>query len=345
MLLPAARDVSLITRALNERAAAVFDAPFQIDGRELTIFSRAGIAVFPYDGRDADTLFRNAEAAVAKARTSGERFAFYAPELNARVAERLDLESRLRRAVERREFVLYYQPKVDLKTGRIVGLEALMRWNDPDSGIVGPGRFIPILEETGLIIEVGRWALQEATATFADWRARGLNPPRIAVNVSAIQLQHPAFVAEFERICGPVPEAERGLDIEITESLLMEDITGAIGKMEALHRLGLEIAIDDFGTGYSSLAYINKLPIQMLKIDRSFVHGMTADSDGTSIVSSIIGLAQGLRLKVIAEGVETEEQKQLLTELRCDQIQGFLFGRPMPREAVEALLREAPTGG
>jgi diguanylate cyclase (GGDEF)-like protein/PAS domain S-box-containing protein len=345
MLLPAARDVSLITRALNERAAVVFDAPFDLEGRELRIFSRAGVAVFPYDGRDADTLFRNAEAAVAKARSSGERFAFYAPELNARVAERLELENKLRRAVERREFVLYYQPKVDLGTGRVVGLEALMRWNDPDSGIVAPGRFIPVLEETGLILEVGRWALQEAMSTFASWRAQGLQPPRIAVNVSAIQLQHPSFVGDFERICGPVPPEERGLDIEITESLLMEDISGAIGKMQALHRLGLEIAIDDFGTGYSSLAYINKLPIHMLKIDRSFVHGMSDDADSTSIVSSIIGLAKGLRLKVIAEGVETEEQKELLKALRCDQVQGFLLGRPMSREAVETLLREAQPRG
>jgi EAL domain-containing protein (putative c-di-GMP-specific phosphodiesterase class I) len=220
-----------------------------------------------------------------------------------------------------------------------------MRWNDPDSGIVAPGRFIHILEETGLILEVGRWALQEAMATYAGWRARGLQPPRIAVNVSAIQLKHPGFVGDLERIFGPVPAADRGLDIEITESLLMEDISGAIGKIEALHRLGVEIAIDDFGTGYSSLAYINKLPIQMLKIDRSFVHGMADDADSTSIVSSIIGLAQGLRLKVIAEGVETEEQRQLLKGLRCDQIQGYLIGRPMSKQALEGLLCEAQAQG
>ncbi|OGA95277.1 MAG: hypothetical protein A3G27_06210 [Betaproteobacteria bacterium RIFCSPLOWO2_12_FULL_66_14] len=338
MLIQAARDLAAVTRILNERAAAIVDAPFELDGRELRIFTRAGIAVFPNDGLDADTLIRNAEAALTQARATGERFVFYAPELNARVAERLELENKLRRALERREFALYYQPKVDLLTRRVIALEALLRWNDPDAGLVTPDRFIDILEDTGLILDVGRWAMQEALATYARWRERGLHPPRIAVNVSAIQLRHPAFVRDIERLFAGVPREDRGLDIEITESLLMENIEGAIEKMKALDSLGMEIAIDDFGTGYSSLAYINKLPIHMLKIDRTFVAAMTEEADSTSIISSIIGLAQGLRLKVIAEGVETEQQAQLLRLLRCDQIQGYLVGRPASGHETEAML-------
>ncbi len=209
-----------------------------------------------------------------------------------------------------------------------------MRWRDPQDGLILPGRFIPILEDTGLITEAGRWAMQEAVSTQAHWRAQGWNVPRIAVNVSAIQLRQPGFVDQVRDILAPLDPAERGLDIEITESLLLENIAGAIEKLNEIRRLGVEVAIDDFGTGYSSLAYLNKLPIHLLKIDRSFVTELAHKAD-SSIVSAIIALARGLKLKVVAEGVENEHQARLLERLRCDQLQGSLTGNPMPREEVE----------
>jgi diguanylate cyclase (GGDEF)-like protein len=340
ILLPAVKDVPFIARVVLERMRGLLDGPFDIDGRELRISARTGIAVFPNDGGDADTLFRNAEAALQKARATGERFAFYAPEINLRFAERLDLENRLRRAVERNALSLFYQPKVDLRSGEVVALEALMRWHDGDHGIVLPGRFISILEDTGLIIEAGRAAIELAVATHAGWRQRGLNPPRIAVNVSAIQLRHASFVDELRRVLAPILLSERGLDLEITETVLMENVTSAIEKLKEIRELGVEIAIDDFGTGYSSLAYINKLPIHLLKIDRSFVSGVTTEAESHGIVSAIVALARGLKLKVVAEGVETTEQAEAVKRLGCDQIQGYLVGRPMAREDIEARLAD-----
>ena len=342
MLVPLSTDGSHLTRVVLERAAALMREPFHIEGRELRISVRAGIAVFPGDGADADTLFRNAEAALKKARSTGERFTFYAPEMNARFAERLELENRLRRAVETRQLTLFYQPKVDAEGRQLVAFEALMRWTDPEDGLMLPGRFIPILEDTGLIAEAGRWAMQEAVSTQAHWRSRGWKPPRIAVNVSAKQLGQTGFVDEVRGILDGVPREERGLDIEITESLLLENISGAIDKLKEIRGMGVEVAIDDFGTGYSSLAYINKLPIHLLKIDRSFVTEMVREGESSSIISAIIALARGLKLKVVAEGVETEEQARLLQVLRCDQLQGFLTGAPMSREDIERIFFSAP---
>lgn len=341
VLFPVLDDAGTIGRIFSEQIGPLIDEPFVVDEREVRIAAKAAIAVFPDDGADADTLFRNAEAALKKARTTGERLLFYAPDINARVAERMDLEHRLRRAVERREFELHYQPKVDFISRKIVGLEGLMRWRDPASGLVSPARFIPILEETGLILEAGRWAMEEAVRVYRIWRENGLNPPRVAVNVSAIQLRNQDFVQGIEKLLSSLPDAERGLDLEITESLLMESIEESIDKLRAIQNLGVEIAIDDFGTGYSSLAYIGRLPVHHLKIDRSFVSRMTDHPDSTTIVSTIISLGQALRLKVVAEGVETEEQAQLLKLLRCDQMQGYLFARPMPQAECEALLVSA----
>ncbi len=335
LLVPLARDLSQLTRVVLERAAEALHSAFVLEGRELRISLRAGIAVFPGDGAQADTLFRNAEAALAKARSSGERFVFYAPEMNARFAERLELENRLRRAVEQGQLALYYQPKVDAARRELVALEALMRWPDSRGGMMLPGRFIPILEDTGLITEAGRWAMQEAVMVRERWHARGWRTPRIAVNVSAIQLRQEGFVDQVREILAPLPKDRRGLDIEITESLLLEDVSGAIEVLRELRSLGVEVAIDDFGTGYSSLAYLNKLPVHLLKIDRSFVTGMAQGNESSSIVSAIIALARGLHLKVIAEGVENERQARLLTKLHCDQLQGSLTGNPMPREQVE----------
>jgi diguanylate cyclase (GGDEF)-like protein/PAS domain S-box-containing protein len=320
------------------RIQTLFNAPFAVEGREVRLAAKAGIAVFPEDGGDADALFRNAEAALKRAKETGERYLFYAPDINARVSEQVELEHRLRKAVEQGELFLHYQPKFDLATRRLVGVEALMRWRSPDGGLVSPAKFVPVLEQTGLILEAGQQVLAAAKRTYRGWKMRGLEAPRIAVNVSALQLRRKSFVADVRAALGSVEPDGDGVDLELTESLLMTDVDESIRKLRELREMGLHMALDDFGTGYSSLAYLSKLPLDTLKIDRSFVHGMTEHADTTSIISTIISLAQGLRLKVVAEGVETEQQAQLLRLLRCDQVQGFLFSPPVPAEKIEILL-------
>jgi diguanylate cyclase (GGDEF)-like protein/PAS domain S-box-containing protein len=327
-----------VARRVDAGARMLFGAPVQVDGREVRLAAKAGLAVFPDDGGDAGALVRNAEAALKRAKETGERFLFYAPEINARVSELVDLEHRLRRAVEHGELFLHFQPKYDLATRKIVGLEALMRWRGPDGNLVSPARFVPVLEQIGLIFEAGQQVIASAKRAREEWQARGLNAPRIAVNVSALQLRRKTFVADVRAALGHAGEDGGGVDLEVTESLLMTDVDESIEKLRALRALGLRMALDDFGTGYSSLAYLSKLPLDTLKIDRSFVHGMTDNADYTSIISTIISLAQALRLKVVAEGVETEQQAQLLRLLRCDQVQGFLFSKPLPAENVETLL-------
>jgi len=319
-----------------------FGSPVEVAGREIRVTAKLGLAVFPEDGADADALFRNAEASLKRAKETGERYQFYAPHINARVAEQLELEHRLRKAVEQGELLLHYQPKVDLVTRGIVGLEALMRWSGPDGKPVSPSKFIPVLEQTGLILEAGRQAIATATAAYRSWQARGLKATRIAVNVSALQLRRRNFVQDVRAALGDPGSGDGGgIDLEITESLLMADVEESIRKLRALRELGLRIALDDFGTGYSSLAYLGKLPVDALKIDRGFVHGMTQNPDDTSIISATISLAQSLRLKVVAEGIETEQQAHLLRLLRCDEGQGYLFSPPIPAQKVEALLAGA----
>jgi EAL domain-containing protein (putative c-di-GMP-specific phosphodiesterase class I) len=242
----------------------------------------------------------------------------------------------MRRALDQQQFVLHYQSKIELATGTISGLEALIRWNDPETGLVPPMQFIPLLEETGMILEAGCWAILEALKEYERWSKQGLMPPRIAVNVSPIQLRQKGFVdvvRDALRASGTEPP---GLDLEITESLIMEDIKGNIEKLRAVRDLGVNIAIDDFGTGYSSLGYLAKLPVNALKIDRSFIITMAEDRDSMNIVSTIISLAHTLALKVVAEGVDSEEQSRLLKQLKCDQIQGYLFSKPLPAAQVKA---------
>lgn len=318
---------------------------FLIGGTELRISVRIGAALFPSDGEEPETLIANAEAALRKAKASGQPYLSYRPAMNARVAEQMSLETRLRRAVEAREFVLHYQPKVDLKSGVVVGLEALIRWQEPGQALMPPGRFIPVLEETGLIGEVGRWVVEEAALQYHAWSKAGLSPPRIAVNVSALQLAARDFVTKIERVLQWYPAGESGIDLEITESVFVDDLQGSIDKLALARAKGLAVAIDDFGTGYSSLSYLGRLPIDALKIDQSFVKGMADDPQSTSIVTTIISLAHSLDLKVIAEGVETEAQAQLLRLLKCDQAQGYLISRPVPAdEAAKIFSRKFPIG-
>jgi diguanylate cyclase (GGDEF)-like protein/PAS domain S-box-containing protein len=337
---PDVRDPSRAGSLIQATAVRLFEAPIPVKGSEVRVSARAGIAFFPDDGADAETLFQNAEAALKRAKETRERFVLYAPQLNARVREQLELERRLRRAIERRELFLHFQPKVEIGSRRVVGLEALMRWCDADGKPVSPAVFVPVLEQTGMILDAGRLAVTLAAEAYRGWQAKGLKAPRVAVNVSALELRQRDFVAAFVAAAGG---AEGGVDIEITESLLMQDVEASIAKLRELREAGIGIALDDFGTGHSSLAYLSRLPVDTLKIDRSFVRGMTENAGDTSIVTSIISLAQALRLGTVAEGVETEEQARLLRLLRCEQMQGYLFSPPAAAERIEALLAAPST--
>ena len=328
---------SAAARTAGDSLERWFGAPYCMGVGEFSISARIGIALYPEDGSDPDVLFLRAESAVKRAKGIGERCVFYAREMSERVAGRLSLENRLRRAVDRREFVLHYQPKVDLDTRQVVGLEALIRWNSPDLGLVPPKQFIPHLEETGMILEVGRWAIGQAVLDQGLWAGIGVRVPRVAVNVSSIQLRQRDFVDLVERAIGRGGDSPL-IDLEITESRIMEDSEANIEKLRRLRALGIGIAIDDFGTGYSSLAYLAKLPVQALKIDGSFIRRMLDDDEAMALVQTIISLARSLKLTTIAEGVESEAQADVLELLRCDQMQGFLISKPQPAQEVVALL-------
>ncbi|HEY8252972.1 MAG TPA: EAL domain-containing protein [Burkholderiales bacterium] len=312
--------------------------PIVIEGVELRVSLKAGIAVFPTDGESTEALCANAETALIKAKQSGSHYLFYAPEMNARVAESLDMENRLRRALADGTLALHYQPKIEVGTGAVAGLEALIRWNDPELGSVPPARFVSLLEETGMILAAGRWALRKTVEDIRRWQGLGLQVPRTSVNVSALQLRQKDFVdSVLDAICefdGKAPL----LDIEITESVLVDDIEESTRKLQALRRAGVEVSVDDFGTGFCSLSYLARLPVDTLKIDRSFVVRMRDAGYPRNIVAMIVSLAHTLGLRVVAEGVEDDEQVRLLRELGCDQIQGFYVSRPVPPEDVDAML-------
>lgn len=311
-----------------------FDAPFPIEGEMLRLSACMGIAVCPDDGQDAEVLIRHAEAALKAAKAGTEPVVFYDPRMSAAIAEALALENQLRRALERGEFVLHYQPKVDVDSRHILGLEALLRWQSPERGLVSPLTFIPLLEETGLIVPVGLWALRQAAQDHRRWRERFGQAPTVAVNVSAVQLHREGFVEEVLAVLDAEVAGRGAIDLEITESLVMQDVEGAIAKLNALRAKGVGMSLDDFGTGYSSLAYLSKLPVQVLKIDRSFIGAMLTDPDAMTLVSTMISLAHSLRMQVVAEGVETEEQAKILRLLRCDQMQGYLVCRPLNQESI-----------
>ena len=324
-----------VPRLLDKMIHAFQEHPFLLEDTVLRLAVKVGVAIFPEDGATADTLFKNAEAALKKAKASGDRFLFFTQKMTAMVAGKLTLETQLRHALEKEEFVIYYQPKVNLASGRLTSAEALIRWNDPRTGMVAPSGFIPMLEETGLIHDVGRWVLRKAVEDYLRWLSAGLAAVRIAVNVSPLQLRHRDFIAEIKGVIGIDSRAPAGLELEITESLIMEDVTHNIASLQAIRAMGVRIAVDDFGTGFSSLSYLSKLPLDTLKIDRSFIVDMTSGPEGLALVSTVINLAHSLKLNVVAEGVETEEQSRLLRLLSCDEMQGNLFSKPMPRELFE----------
>ncbi len=330
---------------LIDQLRDAFAAPVVIEGVELRVAFKAGIAVFPTDGESSEALCANAETALRQAKETGQDHLFYAPEMNARVAESLALENRLRRALEDGLLTLHYQPKVDIQTNRIAGLEALIRWHDPELGAVPPAKFVALMEETGMILTAGRWALGRAVADMRRWQSLGLEVPRTSVNVSAIQLRQKDFVdTVFQAIAGFGRERPL-LDLEITESVLVDDIEEGTRKLQTLRRAGIEVSVDDFGTGYCSLSYLARLPVDTLKIDRSFVVRMRDAGYPRNIVAMIVSLAHTLGLKVIAEGVEEDAQVRLLKELGCDQIQGFYASQPLPADAIERMLRQGTDSG
>ncbi len=322
-----------------DKIRAVLRAPFLLGGHQVTLTASVGITVFPGDAGDTETLIKYADTAMYRAKQAGrDTYRFFTAEMNAEVLARLEVETALRRAVENEEFVLYYQPKVQLSSGRIAGLEALLRWQRPEHGMVSPASFIPVLEETGLIVQVGRWVIATACRQIALWMRSGVGAMQVAVNVSGRQFiggDLEADVMQALQDFGVPPEL---LELELTESSLMANTDRTIAALKNLKQRGVRISIDDFGTGYSSLAYLRRFPIDKLKIDIAFIRHVTSNPDDSAIALAIISMAHSLKLEVIAEGVETAAQLTYLARNRCDQIQGFYFSRPLPLHDIEQLM-------
>jgi EAL domain-containing protein (putative c-di-GMP-specific phosphodiesterase class I) len=319
--------------------ARVFDRPFSVDGHEIVVKAKSGLACYPEDGKDPDTLVQNAEAALKEAKTSGQKHLYHRIEMNSELAQRVGMEHRLRIAVAESQFVLHYQPKVTLRTGKISGVEALLRWHDPENGLTPPAIFIPLLESAGLLMAVGAWVVAQAASDCRRWRHMGLTPIRIAVNVSPPELHRPNTAREILAGIGDLAgDPEWGIDIEITEGALIGDSSTCVHSLRALRDAGMRISIDDFGTGFSSLGRLAELPIDTLKIDRSFTARLPADRKGCTLVSTIIGLAHAFDMTTVAEGVETQAQLDYLRRHECDESQGYLHGRPVPRAEFERLM-------
>ena len=323
-------------------ARKILDAlfvPVMMDGQELSPVASMGIAVYPRDGANSTALLANADAAMYRVKENGcGNFQFYQPSMNVRALERLKLEAGLRRALERNEFVLHYQPQIDIASGAIVGVEALLRWQPPGREMVHPADFIPIAEETGLIVPIGQWVLRTACAQQVAWRKAGLRDLRVAVNLSGRQFKQQDLHRMVEDVLAETQCPADRLELEITESVVMDNPEAAAAALQLLTYMGVHLSIDDFGTGYSSLSYLKRFPIHSLKIDRSFVRDIPADSNDAAIATAVIALAHSMKLTVTAEGVETAEQLAFLRERQCDAMQGFLCGRPVPPEEIAALL-------
>ena len=316
--------------------------PFQIDGNPVYIGASIGVALYPTDGEDSDTLQRNAEAALHQAKQQGRGLLrFFSPEMTQRAKERLRMEGDLRRAIERDELLLHYQPQIDLRSGELVGLEALVRWHHPQRGLVPPGEFIPLAEESGLVVGLGEWVLCTACRQMALWLEAGVAPRQTAVNVSAVQLSQGRLVERVSEILRETGIPPERLELEITESFIMADREQSFASLTELRALGVRLSIDDFGTGYASFGYLQRIAAQKLKIDLSFVRDVTTNSGNASIVRAIIALGRSLGLEVIAEGVESPEQAEYLRALGCDAIQGYLISRPLPVAEITAFLEQA----
>jgi diguanylate cyclase len=316
--------------------------PISIGDSEIFITLTIGGSIYPFDGLNTTTLLKNADAALHQAKDEGRNnFQYYEAQMNATAWQRLKMETELRRALEREEFVLYYQPKVDMESEKIVGMEALLRWQSPERGLVAPGEFIPLLEETGLILPVGEWVLRAACKQARAWQTAGLADIHIAVNLSTLQFKQPEFASLVLGILkeNGLDPALGAIELELTESLLMNNAAGAIETLAKLREAGIQFSIDDFGTGYSSLSYLKRFPISSLKIDQSFVRDLSINNEDEAIVAAIIALGHSLGLNVIAEGVETTAQFDQLRKKGCNEMQGYLFSRPVPAAEMTQLLQ------
>ncbi|EUC16780.1 sensor domain-containing protein [Paraburkholderia hospita] len=326
--------------AWMERVRASISEPVWLDGTELYVGCSMGASLFPQDGDDAETLMKKADLAMYRAKDMGRNtFQFYQPEMNVSAGARLNLERRLRRALRDNEFLLHYQPQVDIETGQVVGMEALVRWSDPEVGLIPPSQFIPVAEESGLIGPLSEWVLREACRQNKAWQDEGLPPARVSVNLSARQFQQRDIAKLVMQVLEETGLDPQYLELELTESTIMRNAEEAVSMLNELHALGIGLAIDDFGTGYSSLSYLKRFPVDRLKIDRSFVSDIGESSDDETITSAIIALAHSLNLQVIAEGVETSTQLDFLKERACDEMQGYFFAKPLPHDAIPGMLQ------
>jgi len=329
---------------LAQKMLEALKPAFQFTAQELHITTSLGIALYPYDGEDADTLLKNADTALYRAKEQGRNnYQLYSPAMNARAFERLALENALRRAMERQEFLLHYQPQMELSSGKVVAMEALVRWQHADLGVVYPAEFISLAEETGLIGALGEWVLRTACTQNVAWQKAGLPPLRVAVNLSGRQFQQQNLVDVLARILKDTLMDPRLLELEITESIAMQNADYTNVMLKEFKTMGIHIAMDDFGTGYSSLSYLKKFPIDTLKIDQSFVRDLSTDPNDAAIANTVIVLAHSLKLQVIAEGVETREQEDFLRQHGCDLAQGFLFSEPLSADQFEAFIRQKTT--
>lgn len=345
VMMDSLRDVEDASHVAKKIVSAL-QSEFEIDGKEIFIGASVGISVYPDDGQDVDSLIKAADIAMYQVKSEGKNnYRFYSADLSENAVERFTLESQLRRALERHQFEVYYQPQVSVATRRIVGAEALVRWQHPDLGVVPPFKFIPLAEETGLVVQIGEWVLREAARQVVEWTAQGLKLQSISVNVSGVQVQRSNFPDVVYGILIETGCEPNVLELEITESIVMHNTESVISTFNRIKEPGVRLAIDDFGTGYSSLSYLKRLPLDKLKIDQSFVQELTLNADDKAIASAVIALARSLSLTVIAEGVETQEQLETLAEMGCDDAQGYLFGRPVTAaEFTEMLKADARNG-
>lgn len=324
-----------------EKILHCLSRPYHLSGRELTITGSLGISIYPNDDADSENLIRHADIAMYRAKEETNSFCFYAPGMGLLSSETMELEADLRRALERGELAVHYQPKVDLATGRIIGSEALLRWHHPQKGMISPSRFIPMAEETGLILPIGEWVLLEVCRQIGIWQRQGFAPLPVAVNLSARQFRKNDLVDSMQRIFVETGTEPGLLELELTESMIMHDPEAAVATMQQLKKLGVKLALDDFGTGYSSLNYLRRFPVDCLKIDKSFIRDVPGDPSAAAVAASIVAIAQRLGLSSIAEGVETREQLDFLVDSGCDGFQGFLFSAPVLGEEFSAILRSA----
>ena len=336
-------------RTLHNDVTRIFARPFSVDGREIVAEIKSGVACYPDDGHEPHELVQNAEAALKEAKTSGERYLHHRVEMNSELARRVGMEQRLRTALDQGQFLLHYQPKITLRTGRIASVEALLRWQDPENGLTSPAIFLPLLESAGLMAATGAWVLRQAASDCRAWRCKGLPPVRVAVNISPPELRRRNIAGEILEAIGDLAVAsDWGIDIEITEGALAGDSSSCVHALRLLRAAGTRIAIDDFGTGFSSLGRLSDLPIDTLKIDRAFISRLPTDRKSCTLVSTIIGLAHAFDMTTVAEGVETQAQLDYLVRERCDESQGYLHSRPLPRSELESWLigvGSAATGG